>query len=271
MRNLPFSFSVASLALLVCMVLAGWHCSGKPGEASNTIPNDSTSEATVGEPLVLSGWVDTLTTPVLISLRKNGPELSGTITYVKVGKPIQVRGQVVDETFELEESIDGKTTGFMRFLPAADGYEGTWKKSESAQQSMPLRLYEVPELDLTDAEMRKTCDGDYGGIETISWPDVNDEGEEIEAETEGENSFHAKYIGNRHFEFSMVTTTHHGFGCSADGYMVMTAPSKAKWWGLEGCSVEVEFRDNGVDCRQVGWSSYYCGASGSLDGFMTKN
>ena len=266
-----FSFSLFLPALLLGMVLTSWHCGDKSSQGSESSSNDSTAEEVAGEPLFFAGWVDTIETPVYISLMQNGTELTGTMTYVKVGKPISVKGKVVDESFELEESIDGKTTGLMQFHVAEGAYEGTWKKSASAKESMPLKLHDLPELDLSDAEMRKTCDGDYGGIETISWPDVNEEGEEIEAEMEGENSFHAKYVGNRHFEFSMVTTTHHGFGCSADGYMVMVSPTMAMWWGLEGCSVEFEFKDNGVECHQVGWSPYYCGASGSLDGFMTKH
>lgn len=253
------------------MVLVGWHCGDKSGQGSGSVSDGSTTEAEAGEPLIFSGWVDTIATPVLISLMQNGTDLTGTITYVKVGKPISVKGKVEDDNFELEESIDGKTTGIMQFQSTEEGFVGTWKKSASAKESMSLMLHDLPELDLSDAEMRKTCDGDYGGIETISWPDVNEEGEEIEAEIAGENSFHAKYIGNRHFEFSMVTTTHHGFGCSADGYMVMIAPDKAMWWGLEGCRVEAVFKDNGVECHQIGWSPYYCGASGSLDGFMARN
>lgn len=76
-------------------------------------------------------------------LVRDGEKLSGTYTYVKIGKPIALSGTVAaDGRFAMQESVDGKATGEFKGNFGADGaLAGTWAMPDGSK-SLPFKFAE---------------------------------------------------------------------------------------------------------------------------------
>lgn len=272
-------------ALSLSLALAGWRCGGTgspPAEAGETpLPDSAPIPPTAAEQVRFAGWVGTLWTPVLLDLRVQGQVVEGTATYVKVGKPIHLQGRREDGHYRLEESIDGKVTGEWAFGQGEDEggeagegvvYPGQWRKPGDAAAFSPVALRPIRPLGIGDAELKRRYAGSYGEGQRVTWDDIDADDNPIEVEGYEEQVLSMDYLGSRHFSFTMSTSGYRGYGCGADGYLVMVAPDTAMFWGEDNCRVRFVFHDDSVSSQMLQWSSHYCGAGATgFDAEMKKN
>ena len=130
------------LGLLLCLAVLAGRADDCRAQAKPTTAAPAKAEAT-GK--TYAGTIGGKY-PVTMRLRRDGPALTGSYAYTKVGQDIRLAGTVqADGTFSLEEFDDkGRVTGQFGGKIRADGrVTGTWRKPGS-DQTLALALREAP-------------------------------------------------------------------------------------------------------------------------------
>ena len=140
------------LALLICS------CSSKPSQTSS---NTSNATATPSEGItsdqVFAGSIDGKY-EIRMNLRRSGRELSGSYSYNKVGKNIDLKGTIDEQNNFVIDEFDekGNSTGVFRGRFVSDNkLEGTWSKPNGANP-MPLLLEDIGNLKQSEVAANTT-------------------------------------------------------------------------------------------------------------------
>ena len=211
---------------------------------------------------VFAGSLDYI--PFVMYLEMPHAAATGHYFYTKQGKRIDLNGSydAGAGTYELDETVGGKTTGHFSVMVSEEAISGTWRAKPGAEPlNVEGRRLNVPYE--PNGSIGKRISGRYSLSHEVQ--DMADENAPVETV---KDIMAVRYIGGGYFSFylSVIGANYHTGEVS--GLAKMTDDNHAQT-DMEDCVLKFAFQPGSVDVTEEDCSDYH-GARASFDVGLAK-